>query len=681
MNRKSYPSVPLFAAVAALLALATVLVLSAPAVAAGPPEITGPVSPGGSVPPALEGKVGEMPSDGAVGLNASAFRASNRTGLGLPSYKLLLGKGWKQKAKKADKRFATELDESEAVPGAGKQRGDGVTEDEFDREFKIKDAIKGKGGKQTRSLRVAATLEGGCPLMHEGSEGYGWTGSGRAVYEVTTTERVGKYDLVTAVVMDGSFHARPDMLMSAEAEEFSIADYGEISITRNQVAVNRKTGKRSKVGETERYTSSIDPFYKPEGNFEAFIASQEDGAPAPERPLKTTDYTKLGGWFMLIPYDAMRSRVLEAAKLAQTPNKCVTISFPAAPTHLAPGQAVNLTGVPKLTADPGITPFFILQATSRIRADWINFQGQEATPLGKIHQLLNSKPWYSFKAPAKAWPETKPVGLDFTLYSAAGVAKAPVSFKPESPEVHYEILDASFSTDTDASRTTPLCDVGGHEQFDGTFHPTEFSPRRRARRRGQRVHQRRGRRPDRRDLARPSRLRLRHAARGGQPLLREVVRGDLAAAGRDRADLDRLRQRRRSEHGQALVVDEGPGGRLHRRRRRRVQRSRLGSLREPGQRPDDPAGEAAADGTDPADARRLRPHRQARRLRAGVDRLHVGVQAHDPAGRRGGQPAVGMGPRRSRPVRTPRRRTCPGSGRCGRPRPCRGPRPRRSPRR
>ncbi len=66
--------------------------------------------------------------------------------------------------------------------------------------------------------------------------------------------------------------------MSAEADDFSSVHDGEISITRNQVAVNRKTGKRRTVGETERYTSSLDPFYKPEGNFEAFIASQEDGA-------------------------------------------------------------------------------------------------------------------------------------------------------------------------------------------------------------------------------------------------------------------------------------------------------------------------------------------------------------------------------------------------------------------
>ncbi len=145
-------------------------------------------------------------------MGSATTSSGARHGLGLPSYKLLLGKDWKSKAKKADKRFATKLDASEAIPGAGKQRGEAASlRDEFDRNFKIKDAIKGKGGKQTRSLRVAATIDGGCPLPVEGGEGFGWTGTGRAVYEVTTTERVGKYDLVTAVVMDGSFHSRPKM--------------------------------------------------------------------------------------------------------------------------------------------------------------------------------------------------------------------------------------------------------------------------------------------------------------------------------------------------------------------------------------------------------------------------------------------------------------------------------------
>ena len=137
---------------------------------------------------------------------------------------------------------------------------------------------------------------------------------------------------------------------------------------------------------------------------------------------------------------------------------------------------VNLAGIPKVTWNPSFTPFAVLQETSRIPATWINLQGQTAEPLGFVHELWSGKPWYSFTAPAKAWPDSKPIGLDFTLYSAAGIAKAPVSFKAESPEVHYEILNASLSTDTDASRTTPLCEVGGHQQFDGTFHPTEFSP-------------------------------------------------------------------------------------------------------------------------------------------------------------------------------------------------------------
>jgi hypothetical protein len=473
MSRPSKLS--LLALIALIVSLAAA---SAASAAAGPaPIVSDSVDPGDQVPAALEGRLGEMPSDGAAGLNAAAKSGGDRKGLGLPSYKGLLGGDWKQIVAKADRSFATRLDASESMieSGAGRERA-GSAADTFDRKFKIGDQVKGKGGKQTRKLKVAAELDGGCPRPGE-IEGYGWTGTARATYEVTTTERVGRYVVVTAVILDANFGTRPDMLDSAQAEDFSTADYGRIEMTRSQVAVDRKTGKRHKVGETERFSSSIDPFYKPEGDFLRFIADQEDGAPAPERPLRAPIWNDVATWFLTIPYDALRSRVLEAEKLAQTPNRCVKLDLPGdVPTHLAPGQKVELRGIPKLV-EGNVTPFYILKEASRLPANWINMQGQQAAPLGEMHQMWNGKPWYSFTAPAQAWPASKPVGLELQIVSAAGIGSRDVTFLPEDPTVHYEILDASISTDTDASKPSPVCgEVGGQKQVDTTFTPTGFSP-------------------------------------------------------------------------------------------------------------------------------------------------------------------------------------------------------------
>ena len=477
MSRPARTPILVLSTVVALLV--TLFATAASAGAAGPVPIVSPsVDQGEQVPAALEGKLGEMPSAGALGLNAAARSGADRKGLGLPSYKGLLGSDWKSIVARADRGFAAKLDASEQEIEAGGGLGRaGSAADSFDRRFKIGDQVKGKGGKQTRKLKVAAELDGGCP--HPGEiEGYGWNGTARATYEVTTTERVGRWDVVTAVVFDGNFGTRPDMLDSAVADDFSSADYGRIEITRNQVAVDRKTGKRHRIGETERYSSSLDPFYKPEGDFLRFIADQEDGAPAPERPLRAPVWEDAATWFMTIPYDALRSRVLEAEKLAQTPNRCVKLDLPAdLPTHLAPGQRVDLRGIPKLV-EGNVTPFYILKETSRLPASWINFQGQQSAPLGQIHQMWNEKNnWYSFTAPDKIWPESKPIGLNLGIVSAAGVANVDAKFLPENPTVHYEVLDASISTDTDASKPSPVCgEVGGQKQVDTTFTPTGFSP-------------------------------------------------------------------------------------------------------------------------------------------------------------------------------------------------------------
>ena len=465
---------PLPAIAVIVVAVLFTLAFTGVARAAGPAPIVAPPKAQEPVPAALQGKLGPMPSVGTSALLSSTSPAGARKGLGMPDYKRLLGRKWKKITAGADRKFAGKLDDSLAAPGKGALRARSKADD-FDRMFKAGDQVKGRGGKQSRKLRVSVAMDGGCPRLMGFGDTYGWEATARAVYEVNTTERAGRYDVITGVTIDANFKARPKMLDSAVADDFSIADYGEIDITRNQVAVDRKTGKRSKIGETERFHSTIDPFYAPEGDFDRFIRDQEDGSPAPNRPMRSSVWEDAARNFMAIPYDAMRSAVLQGERLAQTPNRCVTISFPAAPTHLAPGQKINLTGIPKLTED-NVSPFYILQSGSRIRAYWINMQGQQSEPLGKMHQLWGGKPWFSFTAPPQTWPESRPVGLDFEFTSAAGIATAPVSFKPESPAVHYAILDASISTDTDASRPDSLCgEVGGHEQYDGTFHPTAFS--------------------------------------------------------------------------------------------------------------------------------------------------------------------------------------------------------------
>jgi hypothetical protein len=443
---------------AAALAIAAAMLIPAFAFA-GPAPIETEITPGPSVPPQLIGLVGDVPSAATTPMLSASSSARARHGLGLPSWKELLGKGAVGKAAAADAGFAAKLDASAAPAPRPARATEGMT-DKFDRLFTSRDVVRGRGGKQSRKLKVAATLSGGCPQLNELGTGYGWKGTGRATYEVTTTERVRRYDVVTAVVIDGSFQSRPSMNDDATAADWSGADFGEISITRNQVAIDRKTGKRHRIGETERYNSTLDPFYNPEGSFAAFVASQDDDRPAPPRPLRSGAWDDVAANFMVIPYDAMRSRVVEAEKLAQTPNACVTVSFDTRPL-LAPSERIELTGVPKLTHDD-INPFFILQFTGRIRAEWINFQGQSAEALDVMHRLWDGSPWYSFTAPAQPWPASAPVGLEFEYRSAAGVARTPVKFGPLDQTLHYKILDVTGTVDaTDVKTVSGQCTFTG----------------------------------------------------------------------------------------------------------------------------------------------------------------------------------------------------------------------------
>lgn len=427
-----------------------------------------------AAPTARSAPPGDEPAQGIAGLLGSSRGSAERLKLGLPPYAALLGPDWKRKAVRADRRFAASL--ATLPSGRGRSAAASARRSptaDLDRLLGAADTLRGRGGKQTRKLKVATSLSGGCPRLNELGTGYGWSGAGRATYLVTTTERVGNFELVTSVLFDGSFRTRPEMLNNATAASFSSADAGEISITRNQVAVDRRTGKRRQVGETERFNSTLDPSYGPDADFQSFVASQEDGAPAPPRRLTTGAWKEAAAWFMAIPYEALRSRVLEAERLARTPNACVTATV-AAPTHLAPGQRVELTGVARETGSAGGAP---IRFAGAVRASWINPRGQSGAPLSSIEQVRAGGPWYSFIAPAERWPAGSPVGVEMELVSAAGIARTPVSFEAEQPQLYFEVLGASIETHTVASRPSPYCgEVGGRQAFSGSYSPQPFSP-------------------------------------------------------------------------------------------------------------------------------------------------------------------------------------------------------------
>jgi hypothetical protein len=459
----------------AALALAALALAAAPSVASGdaPAAIGTADAGGGGTPPRAARFLGDSPAQGAASLLASSRRAADRHQLGLPSYAELLGRGWKRKAIRADARFAR----LGALPARrGRKAGASSAASpaaSFERALGAKDTLAGQNGRQSRTLRVATSLDGGCPRLNPLGTGYGWSGRGRATYLVTTTERIGRFDLITSVLFDGSFRTSPEMRDNATAARFSGADVGEISITRNQVALDRRSGKRRTVGETERFTSALDPFYGPDGEFSGFVAEQEDGAPAPRRRLTTGAWKEAARWFMAIPYDALISRVLEAERLARTPNACVTIAVDA-PSHLAPGQAVELTGTASPTAAAaGGTP---LKFAGALRGTWINPRGQSAVPLSSLERVREGGPWYSFTAPPASWPDSIPVGIELELLSGAGIAKTPVTFKAEQSQLRFEVLDASIETRTTASRPSPYCgEVGGQQSFGGRLSPLPSS--------------------------------------------------------------------------------------------------------------------------------------------------------------------------------------------------------------
>jgi len=459
--------------IATALALFAWLGFAAGAWAQGPPPIvTDEPDPDPNLPPDIDEYMGGTPTEGVAGLFGASRKTADRTGLGFPGYKALLGRGWERKVVRADRRFSTHLDESaEAATPASR----GAIE-EFETLLQSRDKLGTKAASQTRQLRVEAALDTSCPELLPLANGYGWSGTARGVYTSTTTERFGRYDLTTSVVIDARFVSRPQMTDNAKYAGDFTADGGEISITRNQVAKDRRTGVSHDVGRTERYTSTLGPLFNPEASFEEFIASQDDGdgSMAPSRPLTTGALGQVARWFVAIPYNALEGEVLKAEAHARTPNACVETEIDA-PTHLAPGQSVELTGVPR-ALQAKAAPGQPLASAGILRGEWINPRGQDTTPLSTMKEIQSGGPWYEFTAPPAEWPDSAPVGVEIELMTAAGISRTPVTFEPEDSNIYFEILDASIETHTAASRPSPFCgEVGGSQSFAGALAPEPLS--------------------------------------------------------------------------------------------------------------------------------------------------------------------------------------------------------------
>jgi hypothetical protein len=121
----------------------------------------------------------------------------------------------------------------------------------------------------------------------------------------------------------------------------------------------------------------------------------------------------------------MYADLKKAEKHFQTPNVCMTLDVPA-PTHLSPGQKINLTGNFRARGQ-NPTPAQVLGST-RITAYLENEQGQTARSTA-TYPLDPGEVWYEFVAPKKKWPDSRPIGIEIIATNEGGVATKKVFFK------------------------------------------------------------------------------------------------------------------------------------------------------------------------------------------------------------------------------------------------------------
>jgi hypothetical protein len=378
--------------VAALLAL---LLVTASAQAATPPPV----------------------NDAVQSLVTKQRSAKTRSGMGLPPYKAILGKRWKKKVKRADAKLVSKL--APAVRTS-------VTTDEGAKA--AGDVIRTGKERQRRRLKMAVALGSMCPRFADDPALAATIAvTGRAEQVVATVERVRGYEITTIVTLETKIEATSTIDDTAVLNNPTVG-WGEFSVVRQQTARNLETGKLRETGPTQRMSGSLDPFFNVDSSFDGFINRNADGddeSPAPRRAQRTKAWDQVAQSFVSMLGAAMYADLKKAEKHFQTPNVCMTLDVPA-PTHLSPGQKIDLTGNLRARGQ-NPTPTQILRST-RISGYLENEQGQTARSPAS-YPLDPGEVWYEFTAPKKKWPNSRPIGIEIVATSEGGVATRKVYFK------------------------------------------------------------------------------------------------------------------------------------------------------------------------------------------------------------------------------------------------------------
>jgi hypothetical protein len=442
---------------------ATVLVALAAALAPGAHAASAPIAGG---PPRAEAPT---PAATTASLLAATRGQKARTGLGLPHYRGLLGsKRWESSLERADGALAAKL-----APSPFGRIGTAQAKDPHD-PLSAKDSLKGKGGSQTRSLRVASSLDSGCPA-YQPYGAFELKGSARGDYVVKTVERIGRYDVTTTVTFEVRFSPFSQIGRGSTVLGIS-AHGGTVAVTRAQTARDRRTGKARRTGPTQRLTESLSTLLVLDGDFDEFVAQQDgDERPAPRRPLRSAVWRDAAQRFVAVVYAAVEREFAAAETRMQTPNTCASLSF-TGPERLTPGQSTDITGI--LSPVQGeAPPEKLLEELQVISAEYVNDQGQKIEPLGGDGGWKPGQPWYRFTAPPQAWPDSKPAGLYVKVATDAGVAEGEITFRAQDPKVYFRVLDASVTSNWSASSTDHFCGrISGGQRFGGNFAPRPFSP-------------------------------------------------------------------------------------------------------------------------------------------------------------------------------------------------------------
>lgn len=392
-----------------------------------------------------------------------------RTGLGLPTYRRLLGKKWAKKVRRADASLAAKLAPLESVPRRAAKAVTTPTSPADD-PLGITDKIRGKIGRQTRNLRIAAATDTGCPVA-DADGNFEFTGRARGEYVITTVERVGRYDITTTLVFEARFTAHAGVTRYAQVDGIFGDDGGTVSVTRSQVARDRRTGKSRKTGPTQRTVEALSPLLILDGAFDEFINRQDDDeSPAPSRPLTSNALRDSAQGFVAMLYLALDRDFKAAETRMRTPDACVTVTADV-PERLAPAQALEITFVPRQTQGNASTEHLLRDAHTE-GTEWINYAGQSTDLLlGDSGDLAPGKPWYRFHAPATAWREDQPAGFKLNVVTRSGIATASVAFKPLDDKLYFKVVDVSGSVDATDVKT-----VSGSCTFTGTAQHVEVTP-------------------------------------------------------------------------------------------------------------------------------------------------------------------------------------------------------------